>query len=117
MPLMVMSLIFNKIKTAPMPFFIKPIARGIADKVMQSYVGPNVQNNLRYIEQHLGSNSWFAGEQITGADFQLIYPLEAALYRDSQASEYPNIAAWVKRVHALPTYQTALEKGGPYDYA
>ncbi|MCA6058401.1 MULTISPECIES: glutathione S-transferase [unclassified Thalassolituus] len=117
MPLMVMSLIFNKIKTAPMPFFIKPIARGIADKVMQSYVGPNVQNNLRYIEQHLGSNSWFAGEQMTGADFQLIFPLEAALNRGSQASEYPNIAAWVKRVHALPTYQTALEKGGPYDYA
>ena len=117
MPLLVMSLIFNKIKTAPMPFFIRPIAKGIADKVMQSYVGPNLANNLRVIEEHLGRHTWFTGEQMTGADFQMIFPLEAALNRAIKADSFPHIAAFVQRIHALPTYQSALQKGGPYDYA
>lgn len=117
MPYLVMSLVFNKIKSAPMPFFIRPIARGIVNKVMSSYVGPNVANNMAYIEQHLGRNTWFAGEQMTGADFQMIFPLEAALNRGVQSKDFPNIAAYVARVHALTTYRTALEKGGPYDYA
>ncbi|MCA6063310.1 glutathione S-transferase family protein [Thalassolituus marinus] len=117
MPLLVMSLVFNKVKTAPMPFFIRPIAKGIADKVMNSYVGPNLANNMRYIESHLGNNHWFAGDQLTGADFQLIFPLEASLHRGIKAEEFPNIAAFVKRVQTLPAYQTALQKGGPYDYA
>lgn len=117
MPLMVMSLIFNKIKTAPMPFFVRPIAKGIADKVMQSYVGPNLANNLRVIEAHLSSNTWFAGEQMTGADFQMIFPLEAALGRSIKAADFPHIAAYVQRVHALPAYQEGLRKGGPYEYA
>lgn len=117
MPLMVMSLIFNKIKTAPMPFFIRPIAKGIADQVMKSYVGPNMANNLRVIEEHLGRHTWFAGEQMSGADFQMIFPLEASLNRAIQAADFPHIAAYVQRIHALPTYQTALQKGGPYDYA
>lgn len=117
MPLLVMTLIFNKIKTAPMPFFVKPIARGIADKVMQSYVGPNLSNNMRYIEEHLSKNTWFAGERMTGADFQLIFPLEAALNRGITAQDFPHIAAFVQRIQALPAYQTALQKGGPYDYA
>lgn len=117
MPLMVMSLIFNKVKTAPMPFFIRPIAKGIADKVMSSYVSPNVANNLKFIETHLGENTWFAGEQMTGADFQMIFPLEASLNRAIKAADFPNIAAFVKRIHALPAYQKALKAGGPYDYA
>jgi len=37
--------------------------------------------------------------------------------RSGIASKLPAINAWVKKVHALPAYQNALKKGGPYDYA
>ncbi|WP_430462946.1 glutathione S-transferase [Thalassolituus sp. LLYu03] len=117
MPFLVMALVFNKIKTAPMPFFIRPIAKGIADKVMTSYVGPTLDTNIRYIEAYLAKNTWFAGEQMTGADFQMIFPLEAALNRGIRAQDFPAISAFVARIHAIPAYQTALQKGGPYDYA
>ncbi len=33
MPLLVMSLVFNKMPEQPMPFFIRPVVRGIASKV------------------------------------------------------------------------------------
>jgi len=27
------------------------------------------------------------------------------------------LMAWLKRIHARPAYQRALERGGPYDFA
>ncbi|MAE35191.1 MAG: glutathione S-transferase [Oceanospirillaceae bacterium] len=117
MPYLVMSLVFTKVKTAPMPFFVRPVAKGIADQVMKSFISPNVENSLRFIEDHLSKNMWFAGENMSASDFQMIFPLEAAMTRSGIASKLPAINAWVKKVHALPAYQNALKKGGPYDYA
>lgn len=123
MPLMVMKLVFDKIKSAPKPFFVKPIANAIVDKAMTSYAGPNIANNIAYIEQHLASNAkqgkeFMCGKQLTAADFQMIFPLEAlAAKQKNMATQQPNIYAYVKRIHALPAYQKALKEGGQYDYA
>ena len=123
MPLMVMKLVFDKIKSAPKPFFIKPIANAIVDKAMSSYAGPNIANNIAYIEQHLASNiqqnkEYICGTELTAADFQMIFPLEAlAAKQKNIAEQQPNIYAYVKRIHALPAYQKALKEGGQYDYA
>ena len=51
MPPLLMSLIFSKIRTAPMPFFIRPIAKAIADKAMAGYVGPQVKLHLDYMNE------------------------------------------------------------------
>lgn len=117
MPLMVIKLLFDKIRTAPMPFFIKPIAKAIADKAMSAYAGPNIINNLKYIEQHLADKQWFTGEQVTAADFQMSFPLEAMVAKADMSVSHPSICAFVKRVHARPAYQAGLAKGGDYDYA
>lgn len=123
MPLMVMKLVFDKIKSAPKPFFIKPIANAIVDKAMSSYAEPNIANNIAYIEQHLANNiqqnkAYICGKELTAADFQMIFPLEAlAAKQKNIAEQQPNIYAYVKRIHALPAYQKALKEGGQYDYA
>ncbi|HEX4880141.1 MAG TPA: glutathione S-transferase family protein, partial [Limnobacter sp.] len=70
-----------------------------------------------YLNDHLGKNPWFCGEHMTGADVMMIFPLEAAASRAEAIKTMPNIAAYVKKVHALPAYKKALEVGGPYDYA
>lgn len=115
MPQLLLKLIFDKIKTAPMPFFIKPIAKGIANKVLSNYVMPNVKNNMDFIEKHLSQNKWFAGDKMTGADIQMSFPLEASMAR-TKMDDYPNTKAYVEKIHALKTYKKALEVGGPYDY-
>lgn len=117
MPYLVMTLVFNKIKTSPMPFFVRPIAKAIANQVLQSFVTPNVESTMTFINDHLNRNTWFAGDKMTAADFQMIFPLEAAMSRSAAAKAMPAIAKYVERVHATPTYQAALKKGGPYDYA
>jgi len=117
MPLMVIRLLFDKIKSSPMPFFVKPIAKAIADKAMAAYAGPNIINNLKYIEQHLEGKEFFCGDKLTAADFQMSFPLEAMVAKADMSQSHPNIVAYVKSIHGRSAYQAGLEKGGDYDYA
>jgi glutathione S-transferase len=116
MPPMVMNLVLSKMKDSPMPFFVKPIAKKIADQIVKQFSGPNIKRSLEFIEAHLCKNTWFCGDQLTGADIQMSFPLEASAARN-MVDQYPNILAYVKRFQALPTYKAALAKGGDYDYA
>lgn len=117
MPFLLMTLVFQRIKAAPVPFFVRPVARGIANKALDSFVSPNLSSNLDYVERHLSKNEWFAGEQMSLADFQMSFPLEAALQRGASAKSHPHLAAWVARIHQRDAYQRALTKSGPYAYA
>ncbi|MGB5346641.1 MAG: glutathione S-transferase [Woeseia sp.] len=114
MPLMVMSLIFNRVATAKMPFFAKPIARSIVGKVRQSYIDPNTRRALDFMETSLSATGWFAGGELSAADIQMSFPVEAAAVRSGLGEHYPNLQSFLDRIHSRPAYQAALEKGGPY---
>ncbi|MBW7470839.1 glutathione S-transferase [Marinobacter sp. M216] len=117
MPPLVMRLVFQKVKTSPMPFFIKPVAKGIADKTTETFIGPMIKTHLDFVEDHLAKNTWFLGDNLSAADIQMSFPLEASVARGIVGKDRPNISAWVERVHARPAYQRGLEKGGGYDFA
>lgn len=68
MPPLLLKLIFDRIKTAPMPFFARPVARMIANRALDSFVLPNVSRNLRFMEDEMAANEWFAGGRFTAAD-------------------------------------------------
>ena len=115
---LLMKLVFTRVKTAPMPFFARPIARSIADKVMRTMVDPNLARQTAYIESELAQGDWFLGADFSAADIQMSFPLEASSKRAGvNAQATPRIVAWLARAHARPAYQRALEKGGQYDYA
>ncbi len=116
MPPLVLKLVFDKVTTSPMPFFIRPIAKGISKKVNESYIGPSIKGNFDFIEKHLKTNEWFAGSKLSGADIQMSFPLEASVSSGAVGNKYPNITAYVKRFQSRPAYKKALETGGPYDY-
>lgn len=113
-PLMLLSLIMNRIETAPMPFFVKPIAKGIAAKVRSNYLDSNVKRNLDFIESTLGNTTWLCGDELTAADIQMSFPIEAAEVRTNLRDGYPNLAGFLDRIRARPAYQAAITKGGPY---
>lgn len=114
MPLMIISLILSRIESAKMPFFARPIAKGIAGKVREGYLSPNVKRNLEFMEATLANSRWFCGDELTAADIQMSFPLEAAAVRTNLDAGYPNLAFCLERMHARPAYKAALEKGGPY---
>ena len=114
MPPLVMALIFNKIRTGPMPFFARPIAKAIANKVMSGFVQPNIDKQLAFMEAELQARAWFAGEAFSAADIMMSFPLEAGASRGGLDARYPRLTDFLARSHARPAYQRALERGGPY---
>ncbi|MGS2721421.1 glutathione S-transferase [Paraglaciecola aestuariivivens] len=116
MPPLVAKLVLDKVKKKAKPFFIKFIANKIVEQLMAGYYGPIISQNIQFIEQHLAEHQWFAGDELSAADFQMSFPLEATVAKGN-ASNLPNIKRFVQQVHARPAYQAALKKAGQYDYA
>jgi len=114
MPPLLMKLVFDKVREAPVPFFIKPVVRGIADKVTAAYIGPNLKRLLAFMEGELSTRPWFAGAEFSAADVQMSYPVEAAAERAGLDARYPALTGWLARIHSRPAYIKALEVGGPY---
>ncbi len=117
MPPLLMKLVFDRVKSAPMPFFARPIARAIADKVLAGFVTPNVERQLAFMEAELQSRPWFAGRAFSAADVMMSFPLEAAAQRAGLDARYPKLQDWLARIHSRPAYRRALERGGPYSFA
>jgi glutathione S-transferase len=117
MPPLVMKLVFDRIASAPMPFFAKPIARGIVKQVMGGFIAPNLKRQLAYMESELAAREWFAGSEFSAADVMMSFPLEAAAQRAGLREGHPKLAAMVERIQARPAYQRALKRGGPYAFA
>ena len=117
MPRLLLKLIFERIKITKMPFFAKPIARGLADKVLGAMVDPDLKRQLDFMEAELGKSEWFAGNEFSGADIQMSFPVEAAAQRAGLDASRPKLMAFLKRIHARPAYRKALERGGPYSFA
>jgi glutathione S-transferase len=118
MPPLLLALIFNRIESAPMPFFVRPVAKGIVKQVRKGFIAPQLETHLGYMESEIGKTLWFAGSELTGADIQMSFPVEAAHSRAGVTAETrPHLSDWLKRIHARPAYIRALERGGPYDFA
>ena len=110
MPYLLMKLVFAKVKSAPVPFFVKPIAKKIADKVGADFLDPNLSRHLAFLNAHLAKHTWFAGDELTAADIQMSYPAEALVERAGPLGELGKVAEFVKRIQERPAYQRALAK-------
>ncbi|MDQ1829858.1 glutathione S-transferase [Massilia scottii] len=112
---LLMKLVFDRVEKSPMPFFAKPIARSIAQKVKSTYIVPQIVQHLTYLEAELAKSSWFAGQEFSGADIQISFVLEAAASRGGLGDKYPKLMDFLNRIHARAAYQRALERGGLYE--
>jgi len=115
MPPLLLKLVFDRVETGPVPFFIRPIAKAISRQVKKMFIDPQIRLHLDYMEAELGKSTWFAGPEFTAADVQMSFPLEAAASRGGLDSTRPKLMAFLERCHARPAYKRALEKGGPYE--
>jgi glutathione S-transferase len=116
MPPLLLKLVFDRVESAPAPFFVRPIARAIANRVKDSFVLPQIRQHLAFLEGELAERDWFAGDAFTAADIQVSFPLEAASARGGLDGKYPKLSGFLERIHARPAYRRALERGGKYDF-
>jgi len=113
MPPLVMKLVLGRMAKQA-PFFVRPVARAISNRVMEGFVQPNISRQLDYMEAELKKSAWFAGSEFTAADIQMSFPLEAAAARGGLDAGKPRLTEFLARIHAREAYRTALEKGGEY---
>jgi len=114
MPPLVMKLVFDRMEKGPMPFFVRPVARAIAGRVKKAFIEPNIARQLDFMEAELGKSRWFAGDELTAADIQMSFPLEAAAARGGLDAKRPHLMAFLARIHAREAYRRALERGGEF---
>lgn len=115
MPPLLVKLITQQLRNAPVPFFIKPIAKGIAAKIDANYTQAEIDLNSGFVNAHLKANAFFCGDEFTAVDIQMSYPVAATLDNDVAKVDVAAAKAWLDRVKARPGYQKAIEVGGPPD--
>jgi len=76
-------------------------------------VNSEIENNLTYMSNALGSGDYLMGASFTGADVQISFVLEMARAM-GRLNAFPSLSAYLDRLHARPAYQRAIEKGGVY---
>lgn len=114
MPPLLLKLIFDRIEKSPVPFFAKPIVKGIAAKAKETFIAPQLRTHLDFMEGELGKTLWFAGDEFSAADIQMSFAVEAARARGGLDASRPKLMAYLERIHERPAYQRALERGGPF---
>jgi len=79
-------------------------------------IDSEIANHLGYVEGALQGREFFVGSALTGADIQMSFVGEMAKVFNKLAP-YPNLAAWLSRMHARPAFRRSVEKGGAYRFA
>lgn len=114
MPPLVMRLIF-RVMPRRSPWLLRPLVRRIAERAQATYVNPQLKLHMNYWESELHRSTWFAGEELTGADIMMSFPVEVAAVRANALEGRPKLAAFLERIRARPAYQRAVERGGAFD--
>ncbi|WP_257461121.1 glutathione S-transferase family protein [Archangium lipolyticum] len=87
---------------------------GEAGAPLMPRISSEVKNHLGYISGALGKRDYLVGNSFSAADIQMCFVLEAA--RPTGALEtfqsFPNLVAYLERLHARPAYQRAMQRSG-----
>jgi glutathione S-transferase len=89
---------------------------GILAWPARSIVAGQLKLHLDYLEAEINPGPWFLGQKFSAADIMLSFPLEAARARAGLDESRPKLLDFLRRIHARPAYQRALERGGAYVY-
>ncbi len=89
---------------------------GAAAAPLMPRIESEIANHLGYLDGALKGRQFLVGDTLTGADIQMSFVAEIAGAFGKRAP-YPNLDAWIRRLHERPAYKKALERGGAYNFA
>jgi glutathione S-transferase len=84
---------------------------GAAAANVMSFGESQLKLHFSFIESELAQRPFVVGDQFTGADILMSFPVEVAAAR-KYLDGYPNVTAYMKRLYDRPAYKAAREKHG-----
>ena len=104
--------------SAMLPLMLKMYTGRLGDAgaPLQPRIDSEIANHLGYVEHALSGVRYLVGDNFSAADVQMSFVGEVAGAFGLRGG-YPNIDAWVARLHSRSAYQTAVQRGGPYAMA
>lgn len=85
----------------------------IDNPAYNAYVKSQIELHVGHIAQALAGRQFLIGTQLTAADIQLTFTLQAAR-RSKQLEGQPELLAYIERMEARDAYKRGIEKGGPF---
>jgi glutathione S-transferase len=79
----------------------------------QAYVQSQVELQLEYVNDSLAGKQFLIAGDLTAADVQLTFSLQAAR-RSKLLERHPALLAYIERMEIRDAYKRAIEKGGPF---
>ena len=103
--------------SAMLPLMLKMYTGRLEDggAALKPRIESELDNHLGYMNAELTDAEWFVDDAFSAADVQLSFVPQVArlLYT---LEPFPNLAAFLERIHARPAYRRALERGGEYAF-
>lgn len=78
----------------------------------------DIKTYFQYMEDALTDEKpWFSGKSKGLADLNMSCPMDMSFQRGYfDGEKFPKVRDWLDRLHNLPAYKRALEKGGKYNF-
>jgi glutathione S-transferase len=92
------------------PWPINALLKSVFGQVRKIFLNPRQAALFALMESDLAKQPYFGGDNLTGADITLVYPMYAARDKGAFGSDYPNILSWFDRIEALPSFVAARAK-------
>jgi glutathione S-transferase len=101
--------------SAMLPVMLKLYLSRIGDAgaPLAPRVTSEIENHFGYLDHVLGGNDWFVGKELSAADINLSFQIQAIRLLHG-LDKFPNLTRFLDRVHARPAYKRGIEKGGTY---
>jgi len=86
---------------------------GAAGAPLHPRIGSQIADHLSFMEGHLEGRDFIIGSDLTGADINNVFVLEAAA-SGGRLADYPTLTAYLARMQGRDAYRRGLERGGVY---
>ncbi|RWR03085.1 glutathione S-transferase [[Pantoea] beijingensis] len=116
MPLLVMKLIFSRMGKSPVPLLFRPLGAAFGKGVQKGFLNKQIVIHQQFIEQHLATYPWFAGQHFSIADIQMSFPLQALAAR-SGVENMPHATAWLNNIQMRAAWQRVKQQGGEVNFS
>ncbi|QIW96534.1 hypothetical protein AMS68_002052 [Peltaster fructicola] len=110
MAILVMGVLIDGIREAPVPFFVKPLTRGVAGRVDDAFLTRNYENHFTYLNSLLETSEgeYLCGKKLTAVDILMSFPVIAAGARHGY-DKYPKLKAYREMIKNESGFKRSVE--------